>query len=426
MSILPSQTNITSGDSWYVKVVGASTVNANQFVGKEIDSLRISTGVLNVGTINVAGGISTSGGDITAVNVFAQNVTATDTMTSYFNNTQYITSYQGGNIHSLLITSNIGGTGTLYYPRAILSTVSTAHIILDGNTLDTAGVGLGAALLLNGQPIATASSLTSSILTWSFWPSISTVQMSGNDLLGAATVQGDTANFYDLNAVNQITFGTNLYGATGNLNLLNTNSISTALLLTASTATKYISTGSIDVNTISASNIYASNATQTGSLTVMSNATINSNLFIPRSPDPFYGGAIIQGNHSPGFAITNYIDAASTEVYGSASFHNGLWRFYDYSIEAFANIDLHGGTMCNTGRIDTDGAKDLSIASGSNLLINSDKDTTFNSKRNFNITASNGIEQKATVALTTIDNGIGVGANSSYRVNAKNGNRGYI
>ena len=379
MSILPSQTNITLGDSWYVKVVGASTVNADQFIGKEIDSLKISTGVLNVGTINVAGGISTSGGDITAVNVFAQNVTATDTMTSYFNNTQYITSYQGGNIHSLLITSNIGGTGTLYYPQAIISTVSTAHIILDGNTLDTAGVGLGAALLLNGQPIATASSLTSSILTWSFWPSISTVQMSGNDLLGAATVQGDTANFYDLNAVNQITFGTNLYGATGNLNLLNTNSISTALLITASTATKYISTGSIDVTTISASNIYASNSIYASNVTA-SNISMNT------------GGSIFSDNAS----IVNL------SVTNSANFSGNRPNFTT-GINATGANNFNNGSLDNVPNINTQGSRSMTINS------------------------ANGLDLNAPTRIQLLcDGGSNIGGYASVNLLGRNGNRGQI
>lgn len=429
MSVLPNQTNATLGDAFFWRI-DASTITAKSFISDRVLTNTLSTGSLVVGAISTTGTITVAG------DVIATNLTATDTVNSYFNNSQYATVDQILTVPGVANIAELSGTDAVFSrglqaKEGIISTITTTRISLDGNNLDTAGGGIGAVLLLNGYPVATTSTSISSLVNWSIYPAISTLRMAGNQLVDASLIQSSNINTdnitsYDINAINQIVFGTNLYGPTGNLNRVNANSISTALLLATSTATNYISTGSIDVTTISASNIYASNATQTGNLTVMSNATINSNLFIPRSPDPFYGGAIIQGNHSPGFAITNYIDAAATRVYGDVSFSNGLYNFYNNAIEANANIDLHGGTMCNTGRIDTDGAKDLSIASGSNLLINSDKDTTFNSKRNFNITASNGIEQKATVALTTIDNGIGVGANSSYRVNAKNGNRGYI
>ena len=56
-----------------------------------------------------------------------------------------------------------------------VSTISTTHITLDGNGLDTVGSGGTASLLLNGTAIATTSQLSTSIANWSLYQAISTV-----------------------------------------------------------------------------------------------------------------------------------------------------------------------------------------------------------------------------------------------------------
>lgn len=205
MSILPCQTNITANDYFFVKV-DASTISGNSGIYDRLFTNSLSTGRITAGSISSLGNLQVGGNATIGSNLIVKydisglNITATDTLTSYFNNTQYLTSDQGANIHSLLITSNIGGTGTLYYPISILSSISTTSITLDGNTLDTAGQGIGAELLLNGVPIATASTLASSILTWSYYPALSNVDFNNFGILGGGVIQADTGNFYDVNA----------------------------------------------------------------------------------------------------------------------------------------------------------------------------------------------------------------------------------
>jgi len=58
---------------------------------------------------------------------------------------------------------------------AYISTLSTTHITLDGNGLDTTGSGGAATLLLNGVGIATNSGLASTIGNWALYQAISTV-----------------------------------------------------------------------------------------------------------------------------------------------------------------------------------------------------------------------------------------------------------
>jgi len=243
-------------------------------------------------------------------------------MTSYFNNTQYLTSYNGANIHNLLLADQIQGSNLIQFPNAILSSITTTSITLDGNTLDTAGSGFGAELLLNGQPIATASTLTSSILTWSFYPAISNVDMSGKSLVGAAVVQGDTGNFYDINATNQITFATNLYGATGNLTTLNATNISTNSLVgkNLSTVTFQATTMSnagtltskqVDVTTLNATDITTATLTTTAGGTVTADNGVFKNLSATQGASISGGALNLNGQNITG---TNNISAQSASI----------------------------------------------------------------------------------------------------------------
>ena len=58
------------------------------------------------------------------------------------------------------------------------STITATTVRLDGNLLDTAGVGSTATLLLNGITIGGATSLTSTIANWSFFPALSTISFA--------------------------------------------------------------------------------------------------------------------------------------------------------------------------------------------------------------------------------------------------------
>jgi len=270
MSVLPNQTNISPG-TFFFWTVDASTITAKSFVSDRVLTDTLSTGSITTGAVSTTGSISvngsvsitsnlTAGGDITAL-----NVTATDTLNSYFINTQYITSYNGANIHNLLLADQIQGSNLVQFPRAILSSICTTSITLDGNTLDTAGSGIGASLLLNGYPVATTSTLASSILTWSYYPALSNVDMSGKSLIGAANIQATTGSFYDVTAVNQVVtsniFATGLFLSSissqiTNANLIRAGEVST-LVLKANTAQirNTLTAQQLDVTTLNATNI---------------------------------------------------------------------------------------------------------------------------------------------------------------------------
>ena len=322
MSVLANQTNATPGDAFFWRV-NADTITAKTFVASStIQTAALSTGTLLVGSISTSGSLNVQGNLNVAADITALNITATDTATSYFNNTQYLTSYNGANIHNLLLADQIQGSNLVQFPNAILSSITTTSISLDGNTLNTAGAGFGAELLLNGQPIATASTLTSSILTWSYWPAISNVDLNNFGILGGATVQADTGNFYNVNATNQITFATNLYGATGNLTKLNATDISTTALVASNVstvtlqATTMSNAGTLtskqaDITTVNATDITTATLTTTVGGTVTADNGVFKNLSATNGASISGAALNLNGQNITG---TNNISAQSASI----------------------------------------------------------------------------------------------------------------
>ena len=322
MSVLANQTNATPGDAFFWRV-NADTITAKSFVASStIQTAALSTGTLLVGSISTTGSLNVQGNLNVAADITALNITATDTATSYFNNTQYLTSYNGANIHNLLLADQIQGSNLVQFPNAILSSITTTSITLDGNTLDTAGAGFGAELLLNGQPIATASTLTSSILTWSYYPAISNVDLNNFGILGGATVQADTGNFYNVNATNQITFATNLYGATGNLTKLNAINISTTALVASNVstvtlqATTMSNAGTLtskqaDITTVNATDITTATLTTTAGGTVTADNGVFKNLSATNGASISGAALNLNGQNITG---TNNISAQSASI----------------------------------------------------------------------------------------------------------------
>ena len=271
MSVLANQTNI-NGDTYFFIRVDAQVMTTSSIVANTVTSEKIFGKSIAVSSIGAS--TATITGDLTAL-----NVTASDTLTSYYNNTQYLTANIGANIHGLLIAEQIQGTNLVQFPLATLSSISTTSITLDGNTLDTAGTGPGASLLLNGLPIATTSTLASSILTWSYYPALSNVDMNNKSLIGAANVQATTGSFYDITAVNQVVtsniFATALFlstvsSQTTNANLIKAGEVSTLVLKANSAQIKgTITAAQADVTTVNATTVTAANfaTTVTGTVT---------------------------------------------------------------------------------------------------------------------------------------------------------------
>jgi hypothetical protein len=398
MSVLPNQTNATPGDAFFWRV-DAEIITAKQFIAySTIQTLAFSTGSITVGNVSTTGNLTVAG-DVTAL-----NVTATDSLTTYFANTQYVTSDQGANIKGLLLTNQIQGSNLVQFPNAILSSITTTSIRLDGNTLDTAGAGVGAVLLLNGQPIATASTLTSSIQTWSYWPAISTLQMSGQNLLGAANVQGDNAFFYDINAANQIVFGTNLFGPTANLSNINTNLISSAALLASSIKTVNLSTVNLQATTIKNAGTLTS---QQADIT-----TVNATSITTDTLTTLTGGTVSGTNGSfQNLTVTNSANFSGTRPNFTTGINSsGANNFNNQSLDNCPNINTQGTTNM---LIAAANAMDLTAPTRIQLICDGGSD--FGSVKPVNIIGKNG--NRGQVNITADPGYINIGSQIQGEVN---------
>lgn len=170
------------------------------------------------------------------------------------------------------VNGNLTVSSALYTHLVDVDAVSTTVLDIDGQTLTATPTEL----LLNGVPLATTSNL-SSIADWALDPAISTVQMNGNDLVGArlgffSTLFSDTAVFNDLstftltaqNTVHVIsTVSSSVVNAElGNFSTLNTGALSSPEIQVSTLyATSFLSTPDIEVSTINGATFGSSSIT---------------------------------------------------------------------------------------------------------------------------------------------------------------------
>lgn len=104
----------------------------------------------------------------------------------------------------------LGNNGSI--AAGTISTITTNHMVLDGQTLDATSAG-GGTLLINGQAIASAQTLTSSIANWAQFPALSTIAYT------TAGGSGGTINM----SVGQFSTLQNLAGSISSLNVSSIN-----------------------------------------------------------------------------------------------------------------------------------------------------------------------------------------------------------
>jgi hypothetical protein len=97
---------------------------------------------------------------------------------------------------------------------ANISSLTTNQITLDGQTLDATSAG-GGTLLINGQAVASAQTLTSSIANWAQFPSLSTISY---------TTAGGTGGTVNMN-VGQFSTLQNLAGSISSLTVSSINGV---------------------------------------------------------------------------------------------------------------------------------------------------------------------------------------------------------
>lgn len=85
---------------------------------------------------------------------------------------------------------DIINAGAIQGLTADISTITTTDLLLNGNSLNTAGEEL----LFNGEPIATVSSIGTTIAAWAEYVAISTIMANNNDITGVADIEVSTIN----------------------------------------------------------------------------------------------------------------------------------------------------------------------------------------------------------------------------------------
>lgn len=88
------------------------------------------------------------------------------------------------------ITTNTITTSSITASVAYISTVNTQSLVLDGNTLTTAGEEL----LFNGEPLATVSTISTNVASWALYPALSTIFANDNNVTGVKDIQLSTIN----------------------------------------------------------------------------------------------------------------------------------------------------------------------------------------------------------------------------------------
>jgi hypothetical protein len=306
MSLITNNTNIWNGEDVFLKQVPdplyTSTINVQYLNAGEatIQNLNATVLAANSASIN-----SLSSGTASISSLTAQNVTAST------------------------IASKI----------AYISTLSTTAINLDGNILTTSTTSGVSEILINGVPIATTSTLASSILMWSKYPQVDTLDSAGYDIsstrnLYASTIQANSGNlstiavssiFANSEIVNLISAQQILVSSinSGTVNSV-TGNFSTILVSSINSGSANFSTivgTDLSTNTISTNNLYAVNATFQNAPTFSNGATFNGGRpnfnsgFITSGPNNFNNTAIDNApniNTQSGNAMTIRADGGMT------------------------------------------------------------------------------------------------------------------
>jgi len=189
---------------------------------------------------------------------------------------------EGQTISVSSINSNNISSGTINVGSGIISSLSTNNIdaeYINNSTINTIAVDIDGQiltatptdLLLNGIPIATASSL-SSIQDWSIYPAISTLDMNANNIITAGNVsstgiQAGNALFGNLVAINAMFISSYtstisasvFYADVGDFSTLNVSDhISAPSITCSSIKTIDVSAATIEVSTLTAGNLNVS------------------------------------------------------------------------------------------------------------------------------------------------------------------------
>jgi hypothetical protein len=336
MSLYTNQVSANSKDFFFL-LANVSTLTTNNLIAKNISTNSL---LANTATISSLQTDFISSGRIHADFIDVHSISSLNLEANYFENST-----------SAILFGNI-------------SSITTNNITLDGNTIDTGGVGFGAVLLLNGLPIATGTSSFSSIQEWSYFPALSTVHMGNFNIEDAGNIT--CQNIY--NALNI---------QTDTLNAL------TAMTAPSGTVTNLRTTNFSTVNAVGSN------------ISISGNANFN-NISTGR----------ISGQ-SGTFGGLSTLAISTGSINGTPFISGSNWSQYP----ANSAVNFNGYALTNTT------GQTFSITPSSNLNI-----TTSNG----NLVANYPIALRGGDITVTADGGSDVGNNATVNLVASNGNRGQI
>ena len=229
------------------------------FLLANISSLKVKS--LEASNVTVFNTLTASQSLLSSIqaNSISTSYIQSDMISSFYIDTQVISTFD--------IESDFGNISTLVSQNGNISSIVTNNITLDGNTLDTGGVGVGSVLLLNGLPIATGTSSLSSIQDWSFFPALSTIQMGGFGLSNVGNMNSQNIT----NALNittdTLTVNTAMTSPNATItnlrttNLSSVNFVTSNLVVTQNAQIENLSTGNLIAGNGNFSSIFIQNAT---------------------------------------------------------------------------------------------------------------------------------------------------------------------
>ena len=309
MSVLGHQTNITN-KSFFFQLANVSTLVADNIQVKNISSLTAQTGLLTASLINA---------DI--INTNFMNVSSLESA-------NIIKAYEFSSVYT-------------YQDIGVISTLFTEHIVLDQATLDVAS---GNILLLNGVPIATTQNL-SSIADWSFEPALSTVEMLGNNILGAGNIT--CQNIFNALNIQTDTLSalTGLTAPSGTItNLRATNVSSTNLMSSNANIPNLLTFGrgqgsTLALGTLSSSAVFAESIS-TGTINGIPIISGSNWSQYPATSAVNMNGFDIAGGAQPAFTISATSNLSET---AGISYSNTVDRGADVTGQALINLNAKNG-----------------------------------------------------------------------------------
>ena len=225
--------------------------------------------------------------------------------------------------------AQLGILPTSVNPTCAISTMTSDHIVLDGQGLDCSSAG-GGTLLINGVALATVNQNVSSIANWAQFPALSSITYSGGGGTGGL-INMTTGQFSTINNTSSIQVGT------GNFSTLNATSTVMNSLSTVAGRVNGLTVSTLNGQTVNSlgQNILYRASSQVSTVTF--NSSVPNNV-ITSFANPL-SGLTAQGVVNMFFSGT----VGTSNSSGNAPLYNAF--ISDNNVSPYLPINAVGGTF---------------------------------------------------------------------------------